>query len=262
MTVDRCPGVHDIGTGLVGCPELSAIHWLRHGSTTRGGLEPHEDRAVDVARVMERAGLPPLPIVHAHQKHTANVALVDPAMGRSLSAGRVHAFEETDAIVCAAPGVVTAVFTADCVPVFLVDTRRRIIALAHAGWKGTLGRIAGRTVRVMMDAGSDAADITAWIGPCISGGNYEVSAEMVAEFSQEFGDATTAGVPFASGRLLDLPALNVFTLAQSGLDPDRIHRSGICTFGERSRFYSYRGDGGTRGRIVSFMVVLDQAQAP
>lgn len=255
------PSGHAAGLHQVGCPQLSAIPWLRHGSSTRNGFEPHEDRVTDVERLLELAGLPPIPIVYAHQKHTANVALVDASVRPVLVHRRSHAFDSTDAIVCTEPGIVTSVFTADCVPVFLVDTRRRITALAHAGWKGTLARIASRTVDVMTSAGSDPDDIVAWIGPCISGENYEVSAEMIADFAREFTDATAAAVCFAAGRFLDLPGLNVFALTRSGVNPGRIHRSGICTLAQCSSFYSYRGDHGTQGRIVSYMAVLDQPQA-
>ena len=85
----------------------------------------------------------------------------------------------------------------------------------------------------------------------ISGCCYEVSPEMIEQFSAGFEDAIAAGVRFVEGRMLDLVNLNAWQAEHAGIPPVNVHRSGVCTMHEKGTFYSYRGDAGTTGRIIS-----------
>ena len=83
-----------------------------------------------------------------------------------------------------------AVQTADCVPILLADTKNRAVAAIHSGWRGTLRRIAEKTLgRMQMDYGTRPADVIAAIGPAIGGCCYEVGSEVAREFASQFSEA-------------------------------------------------------------------------
>ncbi len=240
---------------LVQSSALLTIPWLRHASTTRLFENGRPEHGASLSRLRDALELGPGPVVFARQKHTANVGVVrfaepDSAPGETI-------YEETDALVCDLPNVLTAVFTADCVPIFLVEESRRIVGLVHAGWRGTLQGIAGRAVERIRESGGDPSRLIAWIGPAISGRCYEVSGELAGEFASRFAPRGLEGPnPFVQGRLVDLPAINAHQLLEAGVPATAIHSSGLCTLTERDRFYSYRGDGAGTGRIISAMAVV------
>jgi YfiH family protein len=236
------------------------LPWLKHGSTTRSFSPPHASRTHELQHLRKYLELPTTtPIVHAEQKHTAHVAVFKPQDLAQLSDDYRHVYRQTDAIVCTYPGIMLAILTADCAPVFIVDTHTRNIALAHAGWKGTLGRIVEGTVASLLKQGSRAADLLAWVGPMISPCCYEVSPELVEQFREEFSDAAAVGCPVSEGRMLDLVSLNVYQLERAGVSRQNIFRSGVCTQHEKHNFYSYRGDAGTTGRIISCLYTKPDA---
>jgi YfiH family protein len=242
---------------LIQSLHLSDYSWLAHGSTTR--LFPHVsgDRGDDVRKLRESLNVRKGPVFIADQKHTSNVAVADPAAVNKLSRDDCYIFPETDAIVCTVPEVSIAVFTADCLPIFIVSPRRRTTALIHAGWRGTIGRIATRAVECVCSTGVEVSDIDVWIGPAIAPSCYEVSPDLISLFVREFADASEAGITFAQGRMLNLEALNVFQLIASGVTPDRIHTSGMCTLHQSDLLHSYRAAGLTAGRIISLITMRE-----
>ncbi|MCX7717075.1 MAG: peptidoglycan editing factor PgeF [Candidatus Sumerlaeaceae bacterium] len=242
---------------VVQSPGLLRHDWLLHGASTRRLVETRDTQEAGMNRLMARLGGAGMPMVCAQQKHTNRVQVVTAAAAEAARAGRPHVFPETDALVCAQPSVGVFIFTADCVPIFLCDTRLHIVALVHAGWRGTLARIAEHTLQTMQNIGCQPADIEVWFGPCISREAYEVSPELIERFRAEFADAERSGVDFFSDRLLDLTALNVYQLEKCGVAQSRISISNLCTFGNRDLFHSYRGGNGAAGRIVSVMAVRE-----
>lgn len=235
---------------------LLQFPWLQHGSTTRHFSPADANRARELHHLRSHLQLPQdTPIFHAEQKHTSNVGMVKPEHVQQLTEDNRHVFLQTDAIVCPLAGVMIAILTADCAPVFFVDPVKRVTALAHAGWKGTFARIVQNTVDGMLQLGSRRENIVTWVGPMIGGCCYEVSPEMIEQFSAEFQQAIDQGITIARGRHLDLAALNTWQLQDAGLAPENIHQSGICTFDQKHTFYSYRGDNGTTGRIISAMAI-------
>lgn len=238
---------------------LLQFPWLVHGSTTRHFSPANANRAYELHHLRSHLQLSlDVPIFHAEQKHTSNVGVVRPEHLQQLTDDNRHVFPQTDAIVCPMAKVMIAILTADCAPVFFVDPVTRIIALTHAGWKGTLARIVQKTVEQMTRLGSERKDIVTWVGPMIGGCCYEVSPEMVEQFQSEFREATDHGITIAKGRNLDLVALNTWQLQDAGVAPEHIHQSGICTLDQKDTFYSYRGDSGTTGRIISAMAIAEK----
>jgi YfiH family protein len=230
---------------------LNQFDWLRAGSSTRH-LVPQDASLTDAVALTQAAfGVKELFPAFCQQRHTSRVHLVT---NEELN-GRNHPLvvPECDGLIANSPGVTLAVFTADCVPLILVETRERIIGAVHAGWRGTFAEIAVKAVELICGLGGKAANIHAWIGPSIRGCCYEVSAELADEFEQKFAHLNSPGCPFVTGRYLDLPELNRRQLIFAGVPHEQIHLSGICTKHSVRTFYSYRAEGDSAGRIVSLV---------
>ena len=156
--------------------------------------------------------------------------------------------ETADAIISAKPGNAIGVFTADCVPVFILDTATPAIGIAHAGWRGTLANIAVHTLaRMKASFGTNAADCLIHLGISIKKCCYTVSAELIAQFVENFGSSVHEKTN------LDLQAANVIQLTAIGVPPSAISVSPFCTACCTENFYSHRAEGGRTGRMLSFI---------
>ena len=153
---------------------------------------------------------------------------------------------EADAIVSVQPGSICLVRTADCLPVLLCARDGSEIAAIHAGWRGLAAGVIERTLDAMVTQGSS---LIAWLGPAISREAFEVGHEVREAFGA-LGENDAYFVPNDRGRLqADLPGL-----ARQVLEGRQVETfdSGLCTYGDARRFYSYRRDGET-GRLLSFV---------
>jgi YfiH family protein len=156
-----------------------------------------------------------------------------------------------DASFTTVPGVVCVVTTADCLPVLLCDTAGRVVAAAHAGWRGLVGGVLQNTVAAMRAAG--AGDLMAWMGPAIGPAHFEVGADVHAAFvaGDPRADAAFRPIPGEGAKYLaDLYHLARLVLADSGVL--RIAGGDHCTVREPQRFYSYRRDRQT-GRMAALI---------
>ncbi len=154
--------------------------------------------------------------VHVHTDGPPGVALAPPGDGHATGA----------------PGVLMAVTVADCVPVFLVDPKRRGVAILHAGWRGAVAGILERGLRVLWEQlGVRTGDLYVHLGPAICGSCYEVGAEVF--------EALDLTPPGERGDL-DLRASLVTRAQKAGVGRDRITVSGHCTRCEGSEFFSHR----------------------
>lgn len=230
-----------------------ALPELRAASTTREfqqNLPDNATRTQEIEAACDRLGLSNCSIFHGEQKHTNNVATVAQEL---TSSQRFHLFPATDALVSAKPGTALVVQTADCAPIFLYDPEARVMGLAHAGWRGTLSRIVQRTVAEMQALGAAPHRLVSWIGPMAERCCYEVSPELIEQFQRGFADYPAEQIH--TDRYLDLVAVNRLQLLELGLSESNVTTSGICTIHGRDRFFSYRGDGGTTGRILSILAL-------
>ncbi len=161
---------------------------------------------------------------------------------------------EGDALIASQPGRLIGVRTADCVPLLLLDSRSRAVAAIHAGWRGTAACIAALTVqKLAAEFGSHPADLSAAIGPSIRACCYEVSGDVAAQFNRwpESVQAAGPGKPH-----VDLPAANCAQLIEAGLERERIFDSGLCTACQLDRFFSYRREPASPGRMLSSIARL------
>jgi polyphenol oxidase len=143
---------------------------------------------------------------------------------------------------------------ADCVPLLLFDPVKKVVAVIHAGWRGTVQHITSNTIKVMIDRfGSNPADILAGIGPSIGPCCYEVGEEVKAVVHESFG--TTEGYlvsqPHSEKPYFDLWYANQKQLIELGLKPENIETSQICTKCNHRMFYSSRADKGVTGRFAA-----------
>lgn len=178
-------------------------------------------------------------IVWMNQVHGDHVVVVDEATDRPV--------DETDALVTATPRLALAVVTADCVPVLLGDARAGVVAAVHAGRVGAQKGVVARTVEAMLSLGAHPEDISALLGPAVSGRNYEVPEAMAAEV-----EAALPGSRATSAKntpALDLRAgihRQLTTLGVTAIDVDP-----RCTVEDRNLF-SHRRDAPT-GRLASLV---------
>lgn len=171
--------------------------------------------------------------------------------GSSVAVAPWEGTPEADAAVARGPRLLLAVETADCLPILIVDSRRRAVAVAHAGWRGTASGVATRAIEALVAGGSDPEDLQAALGPSIGPCCYEVGEELRAAF----GPAGAAFFrPGPRGRPhLDVRAANRGQLLAAGLRPHRIHEVRDCTACRPDLYHSYRRDGAGAGRMISFV---------
>ncbi len=162
--------------------------------------------------------------------------------------------DDTDALITNEPGLFICVQTADCVPILLFDPQNKVVAAIHAGWKGTISKIAKKTVQQMTETfGCNPDDIVAGIGPSIHMHAYEVGPEVVAAVEASFSNYPALLKPSMNeGKAyFDLWEANQTVLMESGISEKNIELMGLCSFEQADLFYSARRDGADTGRMVS-----------
>jgi YfiH family protein len=156
--------------------------------------------------------------------------------------------QEADGVISVTPGVAACVAVADCVPILLARPDGSAVAALHAGWRGTLARVAAEGVNALA-AGGDGSAPLAVIGPSIGPCCYQVSEDLAAQFTAAFGPRVVQRG--ARGPCLDLWFANERALRDAGVT--RVARLGRCTACEPRIFFSHRRDGGRTGRMVGFI---------
>jgi YfiH family protein len=202
-------------------------------------------------RIAQYMGMAPSQVWRLQQVHgcaTLRVQQLDMDAGAPLP--------RADALVTTRSDVALAVKTADCVPILLADRRHRAIAAVHAGWRGTLQRIAAEAVaRLLAATQGTAVDVVAAIGPSIGPDRYEVGPEVRGAFRQHGHTDAALGRWFSIGPTgrdhLDLWQANRDQLVDAGLRPDDVHLAGLCTATHARHFHSYRIDGQRAGRMLA-----------
>ncbi len=237
--------------------------------TRRGGLSPEPWASLNVggtvgdepARVLENRqrsfralGTPFESLYDVHQVHGKEV--VRAISPRPPDTPHLRA----DAILTDRQGVTLFMRFADCVPVFLYDPKRKVIGLAHAGWKGTVLGAAAEAVKAMQEGyGSQPADILAAIGPSIGPEHYPVGEEVVLQVRAAFGEEASGLLDplpvseMGSGVKFDLWNANRLVLEKAGVR--HIEISGICTACHIEDWYSHRGENGATGRFGALIAL-------
>ena len=162
---------------------------------------------------------------------------------------------EGDSIVTDEREVIIGVFTADCVPIILVDDTKGVTAAIHSGWRGTFESITFKTVEKMKsEVGCEDINIKAFIGPHIRQCCYEISEELKNKFLEK-KKMINPEILFEK-RNLNLEACIVQDLKESGLRDENINSLNLCTHcSEEIKLHSYRKSDGAYGRMFAFVIL-------
>lgn len=220
---------------------------LPHATTTRhcpGVTSPSQPTSpfTPAAReVLAAAGLDLSRVAYARQVHGA-------AAARVTAAG---AAGEVDVLVTGERGRPLAVFTADCLAITLWDPDAPALAVAHAGWRGTMKGVVGASVRALLDAGARVERLRVAVAPSIGPCCYEVDEPVIRALSGAYPEAWERWTtPRGPGHwMLDLWRANEEQLAAAGVLPERIENPRLCTACHPELLFSYRK--GHRGRLVT-----------
>ncbi len=270
------------GIRILQVPALSKLPWLVHGFSTRpGGVsdlagekvlnlgsaewDTRENVLENRLRFQSALGAYDLTLVPLKQFHSDAVQLFDAAPVEPCRG---------DASITNRPGLLLGVQTADCVPILLVDPKKRAVAAVHAGWRGTLRRMVIKvTGQMQMHFGSKPSNLLAAIGPAIGGCCYEVGTEVAMEFKSQFPNASEwfdelrtgdepnplqwlnmmppGHQPPPKNVLLDLRKANRAQLLDAGLRAQSIFVNDLCTACRRDLLFSYRKEGAMTGRLMA-----------
>ena len=149
---------------------------------------------------------------------------------------------------------VCVVLTADCLPVLFCDRQGSQVAATHAGWKGLLEGVIEATLSHLSCAKND---ILVWLGPAIGPASYEVGEEVRDQFLAKDPQNASAFIASRPGHwMMDLYQLARLCLKKQGINT--VYGGEFCTFRESDRFYSYRRDGGSTGRMATLIYIADE----
>lgn len=254
-------------------PELEQTGLVRHGFTTRlGGVsrdhlaslnlsfsrgDREENVRENFRRVAEYLQTEENRFVFTDQTHTSAIRVVtEQDAGKGLT--RPRDYTDVDGLVTNVPGLVLSVFTADCVPVFLLDPRNRAIGLVHSGWRGTAGKIAGKAVeRMGREYGTMPEDLICAVGPSICRDCYEISSDVAEVFQKAFpGKDEDFLIEKKNGKFqLDLWSCIRLILEEAGVPAENISITDICTCCNPDLLFSHRASHGRRGNLGAFLAL-------
>lgn len=240
---------YDMGAGAV------AFSTTRQGGCSTGNYAAFNINAYcgdDPAHIAENRlslsallGIPEGHIIMPHQTHGTRIQRID--------APPTAVIDNTDALMTNVAGLCIGVSTADCIPILLYDPQHRAAAAVHAGWRGTVQRIAREAVAAMSrDYGTIPSQLRAVIGPGISLEAFEVGDEVYDQFARAGFDMSAIATRFAKWHI-DLPLCNRMQLQAAGVVDIRM--SGVCTWAQCNRYFSARRLGIRSGRIFSAIVL-------
>jgi YfiH family protein len=288
---------------IVRAPSLARTPWLVHGFSTRAGgnskcyggralnlgfTKDDSRAAVERNRGLFVSGLIKRPVGGASRVSRTDWPLITL---RQIHSDIIHRVDEIadeplagDGLITNVPGLLLGVLTADCLPVILVDAKRRAVGIFHAGWRGTLKRIVEKGIGEMHRwFGTKASDVHAAIGPGIRGCCYQVGGELRAAFESQFAYAAelfretkerdevhekyplfflTARAPGHSELpkkiFLNIAEANRRQLMAVGVPAKNISDLGLCTACRLDLFFSHRAEKGVTGRMMAAVGIKEK----
>lgn len=219
-------------------------------STTRG--DNPEAVVKNRELIAQAIGVNVQDFTYTHQTHTTNVSVV-------RAEDRGTQFMETDGLITDVPGICLVTFFADCVPLYFVDPVKRAIGLSHSGWRGTVNKMGKVTVEKMTEVfGSAPGDILAAVGPSICQDCYEVSADVIEKFKENFEEELWSKLFYEkrNGKYqLNLWEANKQVFLEAGISEDHMAVTNLCTHCNPDILFSHRMTGNKRGNLSAFLAL-------
>lgn len=264
-------------TPYLSFPVLEKYEFVKHGFSTRlGGVsegiyeslnlgfgrgDSDENVRTNYERICKSIGVDSKSVVMSDQVHKTvlrKVGIED--TGKGLY--RQKDYKEVDGIYTNETGITLVTAYADCVPLYFVDPVKKAIALSHAGWRGSIGKIGPKTVETLQkEYDSKKEDIVVVIGPSICQECYEVSEDVADEFKKEIASESWNDIVPLTDTIkrkyhLNLWKANQYFLEEAGILSKNIHISGVCTCCNSDLFHSHRASKGRRGSLSAFLALV------
>lgn len=259
------------GVPYISYNALEKIPWITHGFSTRaGGVSEgclssmnlghgRNDAEENVIRnheiIAEAIGFDAHNIVASRQTHTTNVRVVSKEdCGKGVYKERDY--DDVDGMITNEKNIVLATYFADCVPLYIVDTKNKAIGLSHSGWRGTVGKIGRVTLEKMNEQyGTKPEDTVVCIGPSICQNCYEISLDVAEEFMKAFPNHKEKILKDKGNDkfLLDLWECNRIIFEEAGVLPENINLPDLCTCCNSEFLFSHRATNGKRGNLAAFL---------
>ena len=243
-------------------PEIARLGWVRHAFLTRmGGTSPSPFESLNLGKdsgdsedhvsrnkrlAASSFGFDPRQLILLHQVHQDGILVLREPEDH-LPAGL-----EYDAMITHSPNRFLGIKTADCLPILILDTSKKVVAGVHAGRQGTAYQITRKVLRKMKtEWGCLPGDLRVAIGPSIGPCCYEIDEKVFLQEWKSFSRSKGAGK-----WMVDLPGINMAQMEMEGIREDQIFRINLCTCCHPDLFFSYRGEGRT-GRQLSFIGIAE-----
>ncbi len=242
-------------------PEIARITWIRHGFLTRrGGVSPHPYHSLNLGSCDGAR------VEYVFQNQNLIATAFEFASERLILLNQMHGDEilvlsgpsvilpsspSYDAVVTDSPNTYVGILTADCLPIFITDPRRKVVAAVHAGRQGSTLHIVQKVLKKMRgEFGSLPEDLLVALGPSIGPCCYEIDEKAFRPEWELFSTAKGEGK-----WILDIAEFNIWQLKKEGIGEDQIARINLCTACHNDLLYSYRKEGRT-GRQLSFIGIV------
>jgi len=226
------------------------------------------DKAANVQKNLEilcgNLHITPDCLVIPEQVHKTKVTALKDTFVKASKAKRKSMLKGVDAMVTDKPNICLCIATADCLPLMFYDTKNRAIGMAHAGWRGSVNKIALKTLeRMAKEYGTKGEDTIACIGPGISQAAFEVGDEVYEQFRD-------AGFPMDSisewkrnshKYHINLWLANKLQMQEFGIPSKQIELSAICTYLRYRDYFSARRLGADCGRMLTGIMLKDEEGA-
>jgi len=251
-------------------PNISHFVTTRQGGCSRGtygwfncspfnGDDPENVRR-NQEILKQSLGAEPWGLIIPKQVHGTEICVIDKEFLSLPSNERIQKLTGVDAVVTNLPGYCVCVSTADCIPLLIYDPVKQVVAAVHAGWRGTVNKIASRVIGLMQETyDSVSSNLVVCIGPGISATAFEVGEEVVDKFSENGFDMKKISYRNSETRKshIDLWEANRLQLLDAGVPEHQIECAGLCTYTLCDTFFSARRLGIDSGRILSGIMLKE-----
>lgn len=252
--LDRAGVVHGFSTRIGGVSKgyLGSMNLSFHrGDDPDAVMENHR-------RFADAVGYDYRKLVFSDQVHKTDIYKVtEKDAGKGIM--RDTDIREIDGLMTNVPGIPLMTFYADCVPVFFYDPVKKVVAMNHSGWKGTVAKISRCMLsRLKEEYGTEASDLICAVGPSICKDCYEVSEDVAKQFMDAYTEAQVDEIVYDKGDgkyLLDLHRANYYNLVDSGVLPEKIDVTNICTCCNSDVLFSHRASHGLRGNLGAVIML-------